>query len=99
MCQSRYSVIAPHIALLTVFLFSLQKQPVVPTPPLKTGLCALSGCHPEQNPALAGQNIYKSREVQDTQIARLVGKVRSAGCRVVLWAGFVFVRWLVVCRV
>jgi hypothetical protein len=39
------------------------------------GLCALSGCHPEQNPALAGQNIYKSREVQDTQIARLLGKV------------------------
>lgn len=43
------------------------------------GLCALSGCHPEQNPALAGQNIYKSREVQDTQIARLLGKVRD--CR------------------
>jgi citrate synthase len=41
-----------------------------------TGLCALSGCHPEQNPALAGQNVYKSREVQDQQIARLIGKVR-----------------------
>jgi citrate synthase len=40
-----------------------------------TGLCALSGCHPEQNPALAGQNVYKSREVQDQQIARLIGKV------------------------
>jgi hypothetical protein len=39
------------------------------------GLTALSGCHPEQNPALAGQNIYKSREVQDIQIARLIGKV------------------------
>lgn len=47
-----------------------------------TGLCALSGCHPEQNPALAGQNVYKSREVQDQQIARLIGKVSScwAGC-------------------
>lgn len=43
------------------------------------GLTALSGCHPEQNPALAGQNIYKSREVQDTQIARLVGKVTKWG--------------------
>jgi citrate synthase len=40
-----------------------------------TGLCALSGCHPEQNPALAGQNIYKSRQVQDQQIARLISKV------------------------
>ena len=29
---------------------------------LLTGLCALSTCHPEQNPALAGQNVYKSRE-------------------------------------
>jgi hypothetical protein len=44
----------------------------------RAGLCALSGCHPEQNPALAGQNIYKSRQVQDTQIARLIGKVRRA---------------------
>jgi len=40
-----------------------------------TGICALSTCHPEQNPALAGQNIYKSREVQDKQIVRLLGKV------------------------
>lgn len=40
-----------------------------------TGLCALSTCHPEQNPALAGQNIYKSREVQDKQIVRLLGKI------------------------
>ena len=31
---------------------------------LLTGICALSTCHPEQNPALAGQNVYKSREVQ-----------------------------------
>lgn len=42
-----------------------------------TGLCALSGCHPEQNPALAGQNVYKSREVQDQQIARLIGKIST----------------------
>lgn len=40
-----------------------------------TGLCALSTCHPEQNPALAGQNVYKSQEMQDKQIARLVGKI------------------------
>ena len=40
-----------------------------------TGLSALSGCHPEQNPALAGQSVYKSRDAQDKQIVRLVGKV------------------------
>eukprot|EP00879_Flechtneria_rotunda_P001354 GHRR01001504.1.p1 GENE.GHRR01001504.1~~GHRR01001504.1.p1 ORF type:complete len:374 (+),score=124.68 GHRR01001504.1:84-1124(+) len=42
-----------------------------------TGLCALSGCHPEQNPALAGQHVYKLREVQDQQIARLIGKIST----------------------
>jgi citrate synthase len=45
-----------------------------------TGLSALSGCHPEQNPALAGQNVYKSRDVQDKQIVRLVGKVSASSC-------------------
>ena len=40
-----------------------------------TGLAALSTCHPEQNPALAGQHIYKSTEVQDKQIVRLIGKI------------------------
>lgn len=42
---------------------------------LLTGLCALSTFHPEQNPALAGQSIYNSVEVQDNQIVRLIGKV------------------------
>lgn len=42
---------------------------------LLTGICALSCCHPEANPALAGQSVYKSREVQDKQIVRLLGKV------------------------
>ena len=40
-----------------------------------TGLCALSTLHPEQNPALAGQNIYASKEVQDKQVVRLIGKI------------------------
>lgn len=44
---------------------------------LLTGICALSTMHPEQNPAMAGQNVYKSREMQDKQIVRLLGKVRS----------------------
>lgn len=42
---------------------------------LLTGLAALSTCHPEQNPALAGQNVYKSKEMVDKQIVRLVGKI------------------------
>jgi citrate synthase len=33
-----------------------------------TGLAALSTCHPEQNPALAGQGVYASKEVQDKQV-------------------------------
>jgi hypothetical protein len=43
---------------------------------LMTGLSALSSLHPEANPALAGQDIYKSREVREKQIVRILGKVR-----------------------
>lgn len=39
------------------------------------GINALSTCHPEQNPALAGQDVYKSKEIQDKQIVRLIGMV------------------------
>jgi citrate synthase len=39
------------------------------------GIVALGALHPEQNPALAGQSIYQSKEVQDAQIVRLLGKV------------------------
>ncbi|KAL6780171.1 Citrate synthase 2, peroxisomal [Auxenochlorella protothecoides] len=46
---------------------------------LLTGLAALSTCHPEQNPALAGQAIYASRDVQDKQIVRLIGKIPTLG--------------------
>ena len=44
---------------------------------LLTGLCALSTCHPEQNPAFAGGSVYNSRAVQDKQIVRLLGKARA----------------------
>lgn len=37
------------------------------------GVNALSTCHPEQNPALAGQDVYNSKEIQDKQIVRLIG--------------------------
>ena len=42
-----------------------------------TALNALSTVHPEQNPALAGQNVYDSREIQDKQIVRIVGAARQ----------------------
>ena len=47
-----------------------------------TAINALSTGHPEQNPALAGQDIYKSKEIQDKQIVRLIGKrlLPSASC-------------------
>ena len=41
------------------------------------GINALSTCHPEQNPALAGQDVYKSKEIQDKQIVRLIGMFLS----------------------
>eukprot|EP00884_Botryococcus_braunii_P005517 jgi/Botrbrau1/14967/Bobra.0018s0069.1 len=40
-----------------------------------TAINALSTCHAEQNPALAGQNVYDSKEIQDKQIVRLIGKM------------------------
>jgi hypothetical protein len=36
-------------------------------------ISALSTCHPEQNPALAGQDVYKDKEIVDKQILRLIG--------------------------
>ena len=47
-------------------------------------LNALSTVHPEQNPALAGQNIYKSKEMQDKQIVRLIGERPTAGLQMLL---------------
>ena len=47
-------------------------------------LNALSTVHPEQNPALAGQNIYKSKEMQDKQIVRLIGERPTACLRMLM---------------
>ncbi len=41
---------------------------------LMAEISALSTCHPEQNPALAGQNIYQNKEIVDKQICRLIGE-------------------------
>lgn len=42
---------------------------------LMAGIAALGAVHPEQNPALAGQGVYKSRAVQDAAIVTLLGQV------------------------
>lgn len=42
---------------------------------LMAGLTALGACYPSQNPAVAGMSVYDSREVQDQQIARIIGKM------------------------
>ncbi|XP_024528054.1 citrate synthase 3, peroxisomal [Selaginella moellendorffii] len=38
-------------------------------------ICALSSFHPDANPALRGQDLYKSKPVRDKQIVRIIGKV------------------------
>ncbi|OWM73312.1 hypothetical protein CDL15_Pgr001426 [Punica granatum] len=42
---------------------------------LVSAMSALSVFHPDANPALRGQDIYKSKQVRDKQIARILGKV------------------------
>mmetsp|Transcript_34533 Transcript_34533/g.87293 ORF Transcript_34533/g.87293 Transcript_34533/m.87293 type:complete len:513 (-) Transcript_34533:781-2319(-) len=66
-----------HTALPTAVIDTMKALPADAHPMgvLLTGICALSTLHPEQNPALVGGNIYKSREVQDKQIVRLLGKI------------------------
>jgi len=38
-------------------------------------ICALSAYHPDANPAIQGQDLYKSTAVRDKQIVRVLGKV------------------------
>lgn len=37
-------------------------------------ITALSMCHPEQNPAISGQDVYDDKDMVDKQILRLIGK-------------------------
>lgn len=66
-----------HSALPVAVEESLKALPhdAHPMGVLLAGLAALSTCHPEQNPALVGQQVYKSKDVVDKQIVRLVGKM------------------------
>lgn len=43
-----------------------------------TAVNALSTCHPEQNPALAGPSVYKDKEIQDKQTVHLIGEGRGS---------------------
>lgn len=38
-------------------------------------LAALSTVHPEQNPSLVGETIYKNKDIRNKQIYRLIGNV------------------------
>lgn len=38
-------------------------------------LAALSTVHPEQNPSLVGETIYKNREIRNKQIYRIMGNI------------------------
>ena len=42
---------------------------------LCSAVAALSTLHPEQNPSLVGQTIYKNKKVRNKQIYRLLGGV------------------------
>ncbi|KAK6134413.1 hypothetical protein DH2020_031845 [Rehmannia glutinosa] len=42
---------------------------------LVSAMSALSVFHPDANPALRGQDIYKSKQVRDKQIVRILGKL------------------------
>ncbi|XP_019084945.1 PREDICTED: citrate synthase 1, peroxisomal-like [Camelina sativa] len=49
-------------------------QEVHPIGALVTGMSALSIFYPEANPSLMGQGIYKSKELRDKQIVRILGQ-------------------------
>ncbi len=38
-------------------------------------IAALSTVHPEQNPSLRGEGVYKVKEVRNKQIYRLIGNI------------------------
>ncbi|WIA16001.1 hypothetical protein OEZ85_012735 [Tetradesmus obliquus] len=81
----------PDSAQLAAFVESLSRHAFVPSTVaavvaampagshpmacMMAGLTALGACYPSQNPAVAGMSVYGSPEVQDHQIARILGKM------------------------
>ncbi|KAK4793187.1 hypothetical protein SAY86_023622 [Trapa natans] len=68
--------ISQHSAVPQGILDIIQEMPhdAHPMGVLVSAMSALSVFHPDANPALRGQDIYKSRQVRDKQIARILGK-------------------------
>jgi citrate synthase len=64
-----------HLPLPVVNAIEALPADAHPMSIVMAGIVALGTLHPEQNPALAGQGIYGSKEVQDAQIVRLLGMV------------------------
>ncbi|XP_060209474.1 citrate synthase, glyoxysomal-like [Lycium barbarum] len=68
--------VAQHSAVPQGLLDIIQSMPhdAHPMGVLVSAMSALSVFHPDANPALRGQDIYKSKQVRDKQIVRILGK-------------------------
>ncbi|KAK6939660.1 Citrate synthase [Dillenia turbinata] len=68
--------VSQHSAVPQGILDIIQSMPhdAHPMGVLVSAMSALSVFHPDANPALRGQDLYKSKQVRDKQIARILGK-------------------------
>ncbi|XP_039068761.1 citrate synthase, glyoxysomal-like [Hibiscus syriacus] len=68
--------VTQHSAVPQGILDIIQSMPhdAHPMGVLVSAMSALSVFHPDANPALRGQDLYKSKQVRDKQIARILGK-------------------------
>lgn len=68
--------VSQHSAVPQGVLDIIQSMPhdAHPMGVLVSAMSALSIFHPDANPALSGQDIYKSKQVRDKQIVRILGK-------------------------
>ncbi|KAK6134429.1 hypothetical protein DH2020_031827 [Rehmannia glutinosa] len=69
--------VSQHSAVPQGILDIIQAMPhdAHPMGVLVSAMSALSVFHPDANPALRGQDIYKSKQVRDKQIVRILGKL------------------------
>ncbi|KAL9252190.1 Citrate synthase, glyoxysomal-like protein [Drosera capensis] len=69
--------VSQHAAVPQGLLDIIQGMPhdAHPMGVLVSAISALSVFHPDANPALRGQDLYKSKQVRDKQIVRVLGKV------------------------
>ncbi|KAL2496685.1 Citrate synthase 2 [Forsythia ovata] len=69
--------VSQHSAVPQGILDIIQAMPhdAHPMGVLVSAMSALSIFHPDANPALRGQDLYKSKQVRDKQIVRILGKV------------------------